>query len=1237
MKKPMTRKSVPIEESLDKVAGRLWEGHASVMVGAGFSKNAIPDTMPSWDELARIIYERLYHKGPKSSERLNPLALAEEFEVSVGLDGLNKLLADAINDEKHSPSELHIRLLELPWSDVFTTNYDTLLERAYRKIVSRNYDIVEDKDGIAFSRRPRIVKLHGSLPDHTPFIITNEQYRTYPVLYAPFVNTVQQSMMENVLCLVGFSGSDPNFHRWVGWIRDNLGDTMPDIYMIGLLNLNVLQETVLLSKGIVPVDLSKYKQATVSDPRTALVSFLTHMESRKPRDPKEWPTAYSSEDSPESDLLKVALQWKKERKVYPGWVVLPSDNRTRLWIDTIKWLPKFNENKLDHPDDIISLYELQWRLRKCLVSPQFIDICKVQSTVKRYNPFPQLLSTHPGFITPEVEEYKSLDWDSIKQSWIELILTLAKHARIHLDHEQFGYWMMSVLNPTIVSENSQWLAEWYYEKCMYHLTDMDLEQLSQTLDQWPVNMNLPFYEAKRAGLLGELGDFHQAECVAEQALNIIRAEINLNPVTDNYTHLSKEGLVMWLLEPLKDVNLREDSERNQANEQRKLYFERWKTLSSYQCDPWKEKAEIDLKLHDESSGTPKTTTYEKAFDGHTIVCRHWSNEIPHDIPAGLEFANFFEEAGIPFLLGNRGMVGDEALVCAARQIGEMSPAWCTSMLIRKGCSENEFNKLLFDRVSIARLDVNEIDRLLTKYISVFTDIQTQLPSDEPAYCMWALPQRAFRVLVEIISRLVIRCSEPVRKRVLDIAIVIYNMSSEMHWLASTSTIGHLFQRTLGSMRTDEILFCMADLLSLEIPTACRSQIDEVEPFLGHDFWRNIKADGSFDRSSWSKPIGKLIHLLGKGTDFQRSMSCLRLSALHDMNALTPAECHRFSDMLWQECHLYKQSGLPGKTRLLHSSFLHLPAPEKIDVKLKVKHYLLGQSFVSRSDKEWEIKNLVCEFHYSTTHHLYHSDCRSDPIDWDCEEAVIIFNKILEWWSTGKEKLSKNNFKHEGDREQYRKCLGNIPILLAEIVVPRLKCISNGLVLSELSQLISELTDENIPCVVVRVASLAILPDRVGSTIGHIKLAAASSEPDCLDDAHRSITIWYSNARIGSISSPPEKLINELSNVIYLRQCPGLASAISNMCTVIDHDLANPAFDKLLVALEYLKEETSIHSDGDTIPLSDRPGYRASSTKLATSLNKYYLKKQQAIPKIIEDWKLIAQTDPLPEVRNSWHY
>lgn len=112
-------------------------------------------------------------------------------------------------------------LLKLPWSYIFCTNYDTLLERTLPFIHERKYEIIRKIESIHGSHKPRIVKLHGSFPDTFPFTITGEDFRLYPTKFAPFVNMVQQSLVENIFCLIGFSGEDPNFLNWTGSIRDN--------------------------------------------------------------------------------------------------------------------------------------------------------------------------------------------------------------------------------------------------------------------------------------------------------------------------------------------------------------------------------------------------------------------------------------------------------------------------------------------------------------------------------------------------------------------------------------------------------------------------------------------------------------------------------------------------------------------------------------------------------------------------------------------------------------------------------------------------------------------------------------------------------------------------------------------------------------------------------------------------------------------------------------------------------
>lgn len=224
-----------IHTYIEDIAKHLWEpgkyGHASLMVGAGFSKNAISisedNQMPNWRELSCAIYKKLYPRPKSNSENSecdienwnknkiiktsgkNVLKLAEEYKVIFGRSKLDKMIEDNISDDNYKPGKLHEKLLELPWNDVFTTNYDTLLERTIPKINienRKNYKIVSNQKNLPGSTRPRIIKLHGSVPDSKPYIITEEDYRTYPKVYAPLVNTVQQAMLETQLCLIGFSG-----------------------------------------------------------------------------------------------------------------------------------------------------------------------------------------------------------------------------------------------------------------------------------------------------------------------------------------------------------------------------------------------------------------------------------------------------------------------------------------------------------------------------------------------------------------------------------------------------------------------------------------------------------------------------------------------------------------------------------------------------------------------------------------------------------------------------------------------------------------------------------------------------------------------------------------------------------------------------------------------------------------------------------------------------------------------
>jgi len=549
-----------IKPYLNEIAERLWSGHAAVMVGAGFSKNA-HESFPNWDQLGNIFYKKIHNKEPEGHQHyLNILKLANEVQAAFGRPVLDQLLRSSIPDEEYEPSSLHVKLLELPWNDVFTTNYDTLLERARAKVESQKFDVIVNKEDLVYSEKPRIIKLHGSFPSKRPLIITEEDYRTYPKDFAPFVNTVQQSLLENTLCLIGFSGDDPNFFQWIGWILDNLGkENSPKIFLIGILEwLSDAQKRLLEEqRNIRLVDMSACPGVN-RDPAKALDVFFKYLQSKKKDNRLGWSAKprhlypdSTKEISPQ--LKEIIKEWQNQRRTYPNWVILPVDRRSSLWTYTEGWIHISPQcKKLETPLDIEFIYELNWRLEKCLC-PIFNDNIDIYRTViERYNPFPDQLTLKTASVIRGNETYNNLDWEGIKVKWLELHISLIRFYREerHLEEwEDINHRIQQlylILSPEMI-------AQVHYERCLYALFSLNIANVREQIRLWPVNESLPFWEAKRAGLLAELGDIDEAEKILEKALSFIRKQLNLLPVSNDYLLVSRESYAMLLLQYIKDA------------------------------------------------------------------------------------------------------------------------------------------------------------------------------------------------------------------------------------------------------------------------------------------------------------------------------------------------------------------------------------------------------------------------------------------------------------------------------------------------------------------------------------------------------------------------------------------------------------------------------------------------------------------------------------------------------------
>jgi hypothetical protein len=499
-----------IRPFLDEIAERIWSDRAAVMVGAGFSKNAEAQ-FPDWNQLGDLFYKKVHGHipDPNKAKYLNVLHLAEEIDAAIGRSALEEFIQSSIPDLSCEPSRLHIELLGLPWVDVFTTNYDTLLERASARVMTRRYEPVVNKEDIPYATKPRIVKLHGSFPSEHPFIITEEDYRRYPFDYAPFVNTVQQALLENTFCLIGFSGDDPNFLKWIGWIRDNLEkDNTQKIYLIGVFDLSTTRKSLLAQRGINVVDFSCCQDIGKDDHKKALELFIKYIQS-KDSNGIDWPY-HESTMSPnlytnrEQEILKITQEWKKLRHMYPGWLVLPHTNRENLWTYTKSWgnfLPDIESSKAGI--DIQFIYELVWRIERCLFPiNEVAEFCT--KILAKYWPFKTGIPLQNCQYRYGEEKSKGLPWDDIREAWLAISLSMLRNYR---EKGQIDEWKKLETQLKYLYEylSVEQKAFFNYEGFLFCLFTLDIIEARQRLENWKPAVSQPYWMAKHVAAVAEIG------------------------------------------------------------------------------------------------------------------------------------------------------------------------------------------------------------------------------------------------------------------------------------------------------------------------------------------------------------------------------------------------------------------------------------------------------------------------------------------------------------------------------------------------------------------------------------------------------------------------------------------------------------------------------------------------------------------------------------------------------------
>lgn len=212
----------------DEYQKALDEGDAAVFVGAGLS---VPAGYVNWKELLREIADELELEIDKETDLI---ALAQyHVNQARGRGKLNQKLIEEFTKDS-APTENYRLLASLPLAIAWTTNYDHLLEDAFKaahKRIDRKV-VPQDLAHTTPKRDVVLYKMHGDIDRPDDAVLTKDDYERYNDRRQLFSMQLQGDLISKTFLFLGFSFTDPNISYILGRVRSLVGENRRPHYWV---------------------------------------------------------------------------------------------------------------------------------------------------------------------------------------------------------------------------------------------------------------------------------------------------------------------------------------------------------------------------------------------------------------------------------------------------------------------------------------------------------------------------------------------------------------------------------------------------------------------------------------------------------------------------------------------------------------------------------------------------------------------------------------------------------------------------------------------------------------------------------------------------------------------------------------------------------------------------------------------------------------------------------------------
>ena len=252
------------EAAIAELRGRMAEDASAIMVflGAGLSIGvgralgratfempaplADDARFPSWPMLIDRMRVELRASAGEDEGGLiehfmreqSPLDAAQLFRLRTTLERYREFLTEqfiTLPADRARLTPSHGALVALPVRDLFTTNYDSLIELAFER---EGRELAVSTTPVEFLHvavghpQTHLVKLHGTWERPDEIVLTRDDYARSRLERAEMFRHLAQTARFTSFLFIGFSLGDPNFNLIRDEARAVMGDAMPTSYLV---------------------------------------------------------------------------------------------------------------------------------------------------------------------------------------------------------------------------------------------------------------------------------------------------------------------------------------------------------------------------------------------------------------------------------------------------------------------------------------------------------------------------------------------------------------------------------------------------------------------------------------------------------------------------------------------------------------------------------------------------------------------------------------------------------------------------------------------------------------------------------------------------------------------------------------------------------------------------------------------------------------------------------------------